>query len=51
MNTNNCYAGCSWRVYKYGKFVGYIVAFTQYDAWQKAREKYGSDIRIEKTVG
>ena len=48
MNTTNCYAGCSWRVFQHGRFVGYVVAFSEYDAWQKAKDKYGSDLRIEK---
>ena len=46
---NQCLAAISWRVFKHGHFAGYVVAFTQYDAWQKAKNKYGSDIRIEKT--
>jgi hypothetical protein len=47
----NCYASFSWRVYQSGRFIGYVVAFTQYDAWSKAKDKYGSDLRIEKMVG
>lgn len=50
MITAQCLAGTSWRVFQHGRFVGYVVAFSQYSAWQKAKEKYGSDIRIEKTV-
>ena len=43
-----CLAVMSWRVFKHGRFIGYVVAYTQYEAWQKARDKYGSDLRIEK---
>lgn len=47
----NDYTSLSWRVYQTGRFIGYVVAFTQYEAWAKAKEKYGSDLRIEKMVG
>lgn len=50
MTTNQCLAGMSWRVFQHGRFVGYVVSFSQYDAWIKAREKFGSDIRIEKVI-
>jgi len=51
MNTTNCYAAFSWRVFQHGRFVGYVVSFSQYDAWRKAKDKFGSDIRIEKVIG
>lgn len=47
MTTAQCLAGMSWRVFKHGRFVGYVVAFSQYDAWRKAKEKFGNDLRIE----
>lgn len=50
MTTAQCLAGTSWRVFQHGRFVGYVVAFSHYDAWQKAKDKYGSDLRIEKTI-
>lgn len=50
MNTTYCYAAISWRVFQHGRFVGYVVAFSSYDGYQKAKAKYGSDIRIEKVL-
>lgn len=50
MNTDNCYAAISWRVFKHGRFIGYVVAFSSYDAYQKAKNKYGNDIRIEQVL-
>lgn len=50
MTTAQCLAGISWRVFQHGRFVGYVVAFSHYDAWQKAKDKYGSDLRIEQTI-
>lgn len=50
MTTNQCLAGISWRVFQHGRFVGYVVAFSQYEAWIKARDKYGNDIRIERVL-
>jgi len=48
MNTNQCLAAFSWRVFQHNRFVGYIVAFTQYDAYNKAKDKYGEGLRLEK---
>ena len=48
MTTSQCLAGMSWRVFQHGRFAGYVVSFSQYDAWRKAKEKYGNDIRIER---
>jgi hypothetical protein len=50
MTITQCLAGMSWRVFQHGRFIGYVVSFSQYDAWRKAKDKYGSDIRIEKVV-
>ena len=50
MITDQCLAGVSWRVYQHGRFVGYIVSFSEHDAWSKAKNKYGSDLRIERVV-
>lgn len=50
MTTAQCLAGTSWRVFKHGRFIGYVVAFSRYDAWQKAKDKYGSDLRIEQMI-
>jgi hypothetical protein len=50
MTTDQCLAGMSWRVFQHGRFVGYVVSFSQDDAWRKAKDKYGSDLRIEKVV-
>jgi len=48
MNTDACLAAFSWRVFQHNRFVGYVVAFSQYDAYNKAAEKYGDGIRLEK---
>ena len=48
MNTTNCYTAISWRVFQYGRFVGYVIAFSSYDAYRKAKDKFGRDIRIEQ---
>lgn len=44
----NCLASFPWRVYQHGRFVGYINSFTYNDAYRKAKDKYGNNIRIEK---
>ncbi len=46
-----CYAGYSWRVFQNNRFVGYIVALSETDAYSRAQDKYGSYIWIEKMVG
>ncbi len=51
MTNHQCLAGIFWRVYQHGRFIGYIVSFSEHDAWSKAKDKYGSDLRIEKVVG
>lgn len=51
MNTSYCYAAFSWRVFQNNRFVGYVVAFSQYDAYNKARDKYGDYIWLEKVIG
>ena len=51
MTTNNCYAGYSWRVFQNNRFVGYVVALSEYDALRKAQDKYGYYIWIEKMIG
>ena len=51
MTTDQCLAAVSWRVYQHGRFVGYVVSFSEHDAWSKAKDKYGSDLRIERVVG
>lgn len=50
MTNVQCLAGMSWRVFQHGRFVGYVVSFSLSDAWSKAKDKYGSDLRIEKMI-
>ena len=45
-----CYAGYSWRVFAGNRFAGYIVAFSEYDAYRKAQDKFGKNIWIERIV-
>lgn len=51
MITTNCYASYSWRVFQHNRFVGYVVAFSEIDAYRKANSKYGDYIWIERVVG
>lgn len=50
MTTTQCLAGISWRVFQHGRFVGYVVSFSHNDAWRKARDKFGNDLRIEQVL-
>jgi len=50
MNTANCYAGFSWRVFQNNRFVGYVVAMGELDALRKANDKFGSYIWVERIV-
>jgi hypothetical protein len=45
-----CYAGYTWRVFCNNRFAGYVVAMSQYDAYNKACDKYGKNIWIERIV-
>lgn len=51
MNTANCYAGFSWRVFQHNRFVGYVVAMSELDALRKANDKFGSYVLVERIVG
>jgi len=46
-----CYAGYSWRVFSNNRFAGYVIAFSEYDAYRKAQEKFGQYIWIERVIG
>jgi hypothetical protein len=48
MKTTFCYSGISWRVFQHNRFVGYVVAMSEYDALRKAQEKYGDYILVER---
>lgn len=48
MNTNWCYSGYGWRVFRDNTLVGYVVASSQDNAYYLAKDKYGNNIRIEK---
>lgn len=50
MNTNACLAAFAWRVFKDNRFIGYVVAFSQYDAYNKAKDKYGNNIWLERVT-
>lgn len=50
MFTKNCYAGYTWRVVQNNRFVGYIVALSEWDAVRKANAKYGNNIWVERMV-
>ena len=46
-----CYSGYSWRVFQNNRFIGYVVALSETDAYRRAQDKYGSYIWIERIVG
>jgi hypothetical protein len=49
MNTNFCYSGITWKVYRYSHtLVGYVVASSQYQAHILAKEKFGDFVWIER---
>jgi hypothetical protein len=48
MNTNFCYSGITWRVFKHNRFVGYVMAASMIDAERKAKEKYGDYLWLER---
>jgi hypothetical protein len=48
MNTDWCYSGYGWRVYKQNSFVGYVVASYECGAYRLAQQKYGEHVRVEK---
>lgn len=50
MITTNCYAGYSWRVFHHNRFVGYVVAMSEFDAYKKAQIKYGTYVWVERVV-
>lgn len=39
-----------WRVFQNNRFAGYVSSPSQFNAYEKAREKYGQNIWVEKTV-
>lgn len=45
-----CYAGYTWRIFSNNKFIGYVVAMSEFDAMKKAQNKYGKNIWIEKVM-
>lgn len=45
-----CYSGYSWRVFQHNRFVGYVVAMSETDAYRKAKEKFGNDLWVERIV-
>lgn len=48
MNTTETLTAYSWRVFKNNRFVGYVVSFSQYDAYRKAKDKYGENVWLER---
>jgi hypothetical protein len=44
------YTDYSWRVFQNNRFVGYVVAMSETDAYRRAQEKYGQYIWIERIV-
>ena len=39
----------TWQVWKDNRFAGYVLAFSEMEAWAKAKDKYGSNIYVERT--
>ena len=46
-NLNN-YTEYSWRVFQHNRFVGYVVAYSETDAYRKAKEQYGNYVLVER---
>lgn len=38
----------TWMVWKNNRLVGYVVAFSEWDAYAKATKHYGSNLYVEK---
>lgn len=39
-----------WRVWKNNRFAGYVSSPSQFDAYVKARDEFGQNVWVEKTV-
>jgi hypothetical protein len=39
----------NWEVYKNCRIVGYVAAYSEYDALRKAQTKYGQDIFLQRS--
>jgi|DEB3_MinimDraft_2_1074329.scaffolds.fasta_scaffold00194_20 hypothetical protein len=39
----------TWQVWKDNRFVGYVLAFGQWEALAKAKEKYGENLYVERS--
>lgn len=39
----------TWMVWKKNRLVGYVIAYSEWDAYAKASKEYGSDFYIERT--
>jgi len=39
----------NWEVYKNCRIVGYVAAYSEYDALRKAQAKYGKDIFLQRS--
>lgn len=37
-----------WRVFQNNRFIGYVVAASETDAYRKAKEKYGDYVLVER---
>ena len=50
MNTDWCYSGFGWRVFRNNALIGYVVASSENKAVALAKDKYGDSIRVEKVM-
>lgn len=50
MNTDFCYSGYSWRVFQFNRFVGFVVANSEADAYRKAKARYGEYVWVERVA-
>lgn len=50
MTNTFCYSGYGWRVVKNNKFIGYVVALSEWDAVRKAEMKFGKNIFVERVI-
>lgn len=38
----------TWRVWQNNRFAGYVTAVSENEAYRKAKEKFGSNLRLER---
>lgn len=39
----------TWQVWKFNRFAGYVLAFSEWEALAKAKQTYGDNLYVERT--